>query len=84
MEKELTRGIRRHHLERLKKNRAGYYGWDKFDSSSAELARHVGRVAHTARLCSCWMCGNPRKHLKEKTVKEQSHIETSKKFDMED
>ena len=22
--------------------------------------------------CSCWMCGNPRKHFKQKTLKEEA------------
>jgi len=32
--------------------------------------RRVGRIAHTRRLCSCWMCGNPRKYWKQATFQE--------------
>ena len=23
--------------------------------------------------CSCWMCGNPRRHMGEKTIQERRH-----------
>lgn len=33
----------------------------------------IGRVAAVhGRDCSCWMCGNPRKHFNQKTLKEQA------------
>lgn len=84
MEKSFKRAIRRHHLNRLKNNRAWYYGWLRLDPwGKVEVdpkadARHRGMVAHTARLCSCWMCGNPRKHQHEKTLQELSVIEFAK------
>lgn len=34
----------------------------------------VGKYANTRQPCSCYMCGNPRKYLGEKTIQE-------KKFD---
>ena len=30
----------------------------------------VGRYCHNRTLCSCWMCGNPRKYLGERTRQE--------------
>ncbi len=32
---------------------------------SEREARTVGVLAHTRTLCSCWMCGNPRRYTKE-------------------
>lgn len=37
--------------------------------------RLEGIVYHTRKLCSCPMCGNPRKYFGEQTVQEQSHLE---------
>lgn len=31
----------------------------------------IGYLAHTPHNCSCHMCGNPRKHFKEKTMQEK-------------
>jgi DNA-directed RNA polymerase specialized sigma subunit len=36
-------------------------------------AEEIGRTASVhGRDCSCWMCGNPRKHFKQKSLKEQA------------
>jgi hypothetical protein len=43
---------------RLKKKR-GHYWWGR-QLTAVEL----GRVVNTPKPCSCWMCGNPRRHLK--------------------
>lgn len=31
----------------------------------------IGYLAHSPHNCSCHMCGNPRKHWKEKTMQEK-------------
>jgi|TARA_B110000285_G_scaffold201159_1_gene235584 hypothetical protein len=33
--------------------------------------RMIGKKAHTPAMCSCHMCGNPRKYWKEKTLQEK-------------
>lgn len=48
------RAIRRHHRERIKKARAGHWGY--FDKTP----RQLGLLVNTAALCSCWMCRNER------------------------
>jgi hypothetical protein len=67
--KSIIRGIKRHHLQRLKIARA-------FDQAigvsrqgdSAALGRHV----NTPAKCSCWMCGNPpRRYFDEKSRQER-------------
>ena len=51
----LKRAIRIHHHERLKKKRQNYWGGNL-------LGKHLNLVAQTPKICSCWMCGNARKH----------------------
>ena len=36
-----------------------------------ETPRMIGIKAHTPAMCSCHMCGNPRKYWKEKTIQER-------------
>jgi hypothetical protein len=66
--KNIIRGIRRHHLQRLKKARA-------FDQAIGESrqddAAALGRHVNTPAKCSCWMCGNPRRYFDEKSRQER-------------
>ena len=61
----MPRALRRHHYQRLKRKRRDHYG---------SYGRHrddvQGQLANTAMLCSCWMCGNPRKYFGEITRQE--------------
>ena len=62
-----TRAYRRHQVKRCLDNRKhDFYAGD----SRKSLKRHVT----TPTACSCWMCGNPRKHLNEITIQEQRAI----------
>lgn len=54
--KSKKRAVRRHHAARLKAKRMYYY-----NAAAGGLAA-VGIVYQTPCLCSCWMCGNQRKH----------------------
>ncbi len=50
--------FRRHHAERVKNNRKRYHSnWN-------------GKNTETPCKCSCWMCGNPRRHDGEVTIQE--------------
>lgn len=40
-------------------------------------ARAVGKRVSTRQPCSCWMCGNPRRHFKQATMQE---IRSTAKF----
>ncbi|HET8700434.1 MAG TPA: hypothetical protein VFL97_02065 [Nitrococcus sp.] len=71
MEKNRKRALRRHHVARLKRNRFDYYGGYIRRLSKKEQERHLGILSHTARLCSCPMCGNPRRYWKETTMAER-------------
>jgi hypothetical protein len=61
--KDKKRALRRHHAERLKRKRARYW--------TAVTERQRAIAVNTPCRCSCWMCGNPRRHWGEKTVQEQ-------------
>lgn len=70
LSRESKRALRRHHSERRKRwvrrNLQHYF----LDPSQPE-PRRVGLYAETPKVCSCWMCGNPRKHFGELTFQEQ-------------
>lgn len=52
----LKRAMRRRHIARLKKLREHY--WGGFAKNSP---RSLGRIVQTPHVCSCHLCGNPRK-----------------------
>jgi hypothetical protein len=62
------RAIRRHHYQRLKRKRKNYWYRNLSD-------RHLGIVVNTPRVCSCPLCGNPRRHWNEMTVQERREFE---------
>jgi hypothetical protein len=60
------RSWRRAQAERVKRRVCVYH------SGYAQLGpRQLGRVARTRQLCSCWMCGNPRRFRGELTLQER-------------
>ncbi len=63
------RAVRRHHYQRLKKNRRDYWR----SPEEVELTKkELGRVANTPHPCSCSMgCGNPRRVTGERTAQER-------------
>ena len=63
--KDMKRALRRHHVARLKAARRFHWGRD-----IRQDAKSLGKVVDTPCPCSCWMCGNPRRHFKEATLQE--------------
>jgi hypothetical protein len=60
-----ARAIRRHHRERIIHKRydrvqRGYW-----------YVKKPGYLANNNTVCSCWMCGNPRKYFGELTRQEK-------------
>ena len=51
------RALRRHHAERVKKNRSRIWGRDLRNEP-----RLLGIAARTPKPCSCLICGNARQH----------------------
>ena len=59
---------RKQEFRKKKKVVREYYNWwGDWDSKS------IGLKSHTPCRCSCYMCGNPRKHYNEKTKNERMH-----------
>jgi hypothetical protein len=59
------RAIRRHHrnriiLKRYEKVKMGHWH-----------VKNPGYLAKNNTVCSCWMCGNPRKYFEELTVQQR-------------
>jgi hypothetical protein len=68
--KELARALRRHHVERVKKNRSGYWGRDRSDIDPL-TERQLGILASTPAMCSGYCCGSPRKWFGELSMQER-------------
>jgi len=60
------RAIRRHHIARLKKKRQHYW-------LGGLTLRSLGIAANTPKPCSCYACGNPRRHFGRRTIQERRH-----------
>ena len=56
--------IRRHHKARLKKKRQRYWNQEQMPPNI------LGILMETPCMCSCPMCGNPRRHFGLKTRQE--------------
>jgi len=67
-----SRAYRRAQLAKRKKKALKIYPQDK----NATWVNHL-------QGCSCHMCGNPRKHWKEKTLQEKKADEFERSFDKE-
>lgn len=62
------RSYRRHHAERIKAKarRIWYQIW----GHEIEEPCVLEKVADSIPTCSCWMCGNPRRHFNKQTRQE--------------
>lgn len=70
LEKIRTRARRRQHAFRVKRNRR----FDQGENLATE-PRRWGRHCAAPAACSCWMCGNPRRHLGLRTIQEQRFLQ---------
>lgn len=61
-----SRAWRRHHERPIEPRVRRYYG-----GYAKDKPRHLGRIAHARQLGSCWMCGNPRRHMGEVSLQER-------------
>lgn len=72
----MSRAINRHHYQRTKNNRKFNYGRTPRDFHEMSLRdprlpqRCIGKAARTPAMCSCAMCGNPRKYFGHVTMAE--------------
>jgi hypothetical protein len=65
------RALRRHHFARIKRKRLSYFGGYIKTLPPEEQATHLGMVARSGKLCSCWMCGNSRHYDGIPTIQER-------------
>jgi len=64
----MSLSIRKHHEERMKeKSEKILKGFVKSDISEKDIGKSF--QVHSAK-CSCYACGNPRKHFGEKSLAE--------------
>lgn len=66
--KDMSRSERRGHRERLKRARRWHWG---FKDLSTGPASRWSRVVETPTVCSCPMCGNPRKWFGDLSIPER-------------
>jgi hypothetical protein len=67
----MSRAIRRHHRERLKKRTRKILSNEIFAFIRNDLDRRVNVRWNNMQMCSCPMCGNPRRwDHKDKTLQE--------------
>lgn len=63
----MTRAQRRHNTRRIK---ARFYAKQKENECWATSERNAGVFANHGKVCSCWMCGNPRRQQGLLTMQE--------------
>ena len=69
-----TRSERRHHHTRMLEKVKNFF-WLKRHFTEEERLDHVRKMAENRKLCSCHMCGNPRKHQKDKKTMQEKRFE---------
>ena len=74
MKKQKSRGNIKHHEWRIKQKIRSWL----LDEDRKHDPRWLGIKLHTRCTCSCCMCGNDRKFLRQKTLKEKSAEEIYK------
>ena len=62
-----TKDYRRFQEEK-KKRKVATHDWFLWFNKTPVL---IGKASHTPAMCSCHMCGNPRKYWKLKTIQER-------------
>lgn len=73
------RAQRRHDNERLKVVRSRHMLVAEHDGSRPSDKR-IGKHLNTAAMCSCHMCGNPRKFFGEPTMQERRHLQLPQEY----
>lgn len=63
----MSRAERRAQMEKAKR-RAKKFG---YMNKRGDDPRAIGLAAHTPKPCSCYCCGNPRKHFRSETIQER-------------
>ncbi len=78
MQNQSSRALRRHHRLRLKakwKSTHARYFADMTIPTVSSNEKRAGIYLKTRALCSCWMCGNPRKYNGDRTIQERRQMQ---------
>ena len=75
-----SRAERRHHHQRMidRVKEFWFLKADQYWGTEEKRQKHIRKMAETRKPCSCYMCGNPRKHWKDKTMQEHRFEEKAK------
>jgi hypothetical protein len=77
-----NRAERRHHEKRIREKVRTFLTdvihMNKWLREDDDFEKIVCKRAQAKQPCSCYMCGNPRKHFKEKTMREKRFDEYRK------
>lgn len=69
----MDRAERRSQQARVRAKMRRYIAsWNHHGKSDPEwVERTAAKMANHGKLCSCYMCGNPRRHFDEPTIQER-------------
>lgn len=73
----MDRSLRRYYAEKARRRARQILSlWQSRSNGRFDYdARQVGMMAHTPAPCSCPMCGNPRRHFRQRTRQEKVAVE---------
>lgn len=75
MQADLLRSIRRHHAQRMKAKWNSSRQKSALEADLMQSPAKAGMFVHTRKLCSCWMCGNPRRHEGLRSIQERRALQ---------
>lgn len=85
LEEEIVENPKEKRQKRFQQKSRNKVKWSKRARHSFGLLeitpKMIGRAANHGKLCSCHMCGNPRKFFNEKTLQEQKFDEKAKVYE---
>jgi hypothetical protein len=69
-----SRAERRHHHQRMLNKVKKFSLYQNYFWSEEDKIQHQKRMAENRKPCSCHMCGNPRKHHKDKLTMQEKKM----------
>lgn len=69
-----SRAERRHHHQRMLNKVKKFSLYQNYFWSEEDKIQHQKRMAENRKPCSCHMCGNPRKHHKDKLTMQERRM----------
>lgn len=78
-----SRAERRHHHQRMLDKVKTFSFYKYFWPNEEDKILHQKKTAENRKPCSCHMCGNPRKHWKDKKTMQEKRFDEKVKTDHE-